>query len=240
MARTVTIVETYSRSDAAHVGNHATLSSRSGKGADGHACHRRSERARRRRTFAVARISPWREGAKLRTLAIQAGSVLSRTTSIGTLRRARARMPTSPGSTSSAEGQHSRHHAGGEPRGAATPPASRCTSRSRAAARKAVFQGKIVVERDAQKTDAKLMMQGLMLSDEARDPLEARARDFRRRRGLRPRLDLRRARRDVAVLPDEPRHPAGRGRDACWSARFLAELIDPIEDEALHERARRA
>ena len=31
----------------------------------------------------------------------------------------------------------------------------------------AVFQGKIVVARDAQKTDAKLMMQGLMLSDEA-------------------------------------------------------------------------
>src|SRR5262249_14518657 len=31
----------------------------------------------------------------------------------------------------------------------------------------AAFQGKIVVARDAQKTDAKLMMQGLMLSDEA-------------------------------------------------------------------------
>lgn len=32
---------------------------------------------------------------------------------------------------------------------------------------KAVFQGKINVARDAQKTDAKMMMQGLMLSDEA-------------------------------------------------------------------------
>jgi len=32
---------------------------------------------------------------------------------------------------------------------------------------KAVFQGRIVVARDAQKTDAKMMMQGLMLSDEA-------------------------------------------------------------------------
>lgn len=32
---------------------------------------------------------------------------------------------------------------------------------------KAVFQGKIVVARDAQKTDAKMMMQGLMLSEEA-------------------------------------------------------------------------
>jgi Fe-S cluster assembly protein SufD len=30
-----------------------------------------------------------------------------------------------------------------------------------------VVQGRLVVERDAQKTDAKLMMQGLMLSDEA-------------------------------------------------------------------------
>jgi Fe-S cluster assembly protein SufD len=30
-----------------------------------------------------------------------------------------------------------------------------------------VFQGRILVQRDAQKTDAKMMMQGLMLSDEA-------------------------------------------------------------------------
>ena len=32
---------------------------------------------------------------------------------------------------------------------------------------KAVVQGRLVVQRDAQKTDAKLMSQGLMLSDEA-------------------------------------------------------------------------
>ena len=62
---------------------------------------------------------------------------------------------------------------------------------------KAVFQGRIVVARDAQKTDAKMMMQGLMLSDEARNPQQARTRNLCRRRRLRPRLDLRRAGRRI-------------------------------------------
>ena len=97
-------------------------------------------------------------------------------------------MAISPGSTSSTEGQHSDitlelTHA--VPR-CSCKPLFKQIARGRS---KAVFQGKIVVARDAQKTDAKLMMQGLMLSDEAEIYSQARARNLRRRRGLRPWLD---------------------------------------------------
>ena len=75
-------------------------------------------------------------------------------------------MPTSPGSTSLADGQHSDitlelSHAVPN---CTSKPLYKQIARGRS---KAVFQGKIIVARDAQKTDAKLMMQGLMLSDEA-------------------------------------------------------------------------
>ncbi len=71
----------------------------------------------------------------------------------------------------------------------------------------AAFQGKIIVERDAQKTDAKLMMQGLMLSDEAqilsKPELEIFADDVVCGHGS----TVGSARRGLAVLSDEPRYP---------------------------------
>ncbi len=71
-----------------------------------------------------------------------------------------------------------------------------------------VFQGKVIVRPEAQKTDGKQMAQALLLSPEAEFELQARARDLRRRRCLRPRLDLGRDRRGSAVLHALARHPA--------------------------------
>ncbi len=50
-----------------------------------------------------------------------------------------------------------------------------------------VFQGKVIVRPDAQKTDGKQMAQALMLSDGRRVRQQAGARDLRRRRRLRTR-----------------------------------------------------
>ena len=72
-----------------------------------------------------------------------------------------------------------------------------------------VFQGKVIVRPDAQKSDGKQMAQVLMLSQDAEFELQARARDPRRRRGLRPRLDRCRDRRGPALLHALTRHPAG-------------------------------
>ena len=111
---------------------------------------------------------------------------------------------------------------------------SRCTSRSRAAARKAVFQGKIVVARDAQKTDAKLMMQGLMLSDEAeilvKPELEIYADDVVCGHGS----------TCGALDEDSLFYLMSRGipkaeAETMLVRGFLAELLDPIADEELHE-----
>ena len=77
-----------------------------------------------------------------------------------------------------------------------------------------VFQGKVIVRPDAQKTDGKQMAQVLMLSRGCRVQFQARAGDLRRRRGLRPRLDRGRDRRGPAVLSARARHPAGGGARA--------------------------
>ena len=98
----------------------------------------------------------------------------------------------------------------------------------------AVFQGKIVVARDAQKTDAKLMMQGLMLSDEAqilsKPELEIFADDVVCGHGSTV----------GAVVEDSMFYLLSRGipkaeAETMLVRAFLAELIDPIEDEALNE-----
>ncbi len=78
-----------------------------------------------------------------------------------------------------------------------------------------VFQGKVIVRPDAQKSDGKQMAQVLMLSPDAEFELQARARDLGRRRGVRPRLDGCRARRGHDVLPALARHsPRGGARAA--------------------------
>ena len=77
-----------------------------------------------------------------------------------------------------------------------------------------VFQGKIIVRPHAQKTDAKMAAHALLLSEDGRGRQQARARDFRRRRPVRPRRDHRRARRRPAVLSEGARHSGQGGRGA--------------------------
>ena len=77
-----------------------------------------------------------------------------------------------------------------------------------------VFQGKIIVRPQAQKTDAKMTTHALLLSDDGRGRQQAGAGDLRRRRAVRPRRDLGRARRGPAVLSDGARHSGEGGRGA--------------------------
>ena len=101
----------------------------------------------------------------------------------------------------------------------------------------AVFQGKIVVARDAQKTDAKLMMQGLMLSDEAqilsKPELEIYADDVVCGHGS-----------TVGALDEESLfYLMSRGVPRAEAEQmlvrgFLAEVLDPLGDEPLREALR--
>jgi Fe-S cluster assembly protein SufD len=98
----------------------------------------------------------------------------------------------------------------------------------------AAFQGKIIVERDAQKTDAKLMMQGLMLSDEAqilsKPELEIFADDVVCGHGS-----------TVGALDEDHLfYLMSRGipkatAESMLVRGFLEEVLDPIENEDLHE-----
>ncbi|UXN72725.1 SufD family Fe-S cluster assembly protein [Devosia sp. A8/3-2] len=102
---------------------------------------------------------------------------------------------------------------------------------------KAVVQGRLVVARDAQKTDAKFMHQGLMLSDEAeilsKPELEIYADDVVCGHGSTcGKLDA-----------DSLFYLVSRGipkaeAETMLVRGFLEELVDPIEDEALAEALR--
>jgi Fe-S cluster assembly protein SufD len=99
---------------------------------------------------------------------------------------------------------------------------------------KGVFQGRILVEKDAQKTDAKMMMQGLMLSDEAeilsKPELEIYADDVVCGHGSTcGELDA-----------DSMFYLTSRGipkaeAETMLVRGFLEELLDPVTNEALHE-----
>ena len=80
---------------------------------------------------------------------------------------------------------------------------------------RAVFNGKIIVRQDAQKTDAKQTNQTLLLSDDAHDQHQAAARDLRRRREVHARRDDRPARRRRALLPARARPDAAPRRATC-------------------------
>ena len=84
--------------------------------------------------------------------------------------------------------------------------ATKSTRAFSAARARAVFNGKIIVRQDAQKTDAKQTNRALLLSDDAHDQHQAAARDLRRRREVHARRGDRPARRRRALLP------AGAGR----------------------------
>ena len=88
---------------------------------------------------------------------------------------------------------------------------------------KAVFNGRIIVRLDAQKTDAKQTNRALLLSDDAHDQLEPAARDLRRRREVHARRGGGAARRRGDVLPAGARPDARPRRATCCCTRLPAK-----------------
>jgi Fe-S cluster assembly protein SufD len=223
-----TIVESYGGNEAAHVANHGSFV-QLGKGAT--LTHVTIDLSPRGSTHFATHEYQLAGDARIRTLAIHAGAGLERT-------QAFARF-TGEGSHADftglnlvADGQHSdltlevRHAA----------PHCSCKPLYKQIARgrsKAVFQGKIVVERDAQKTDAKLMMQGLMLSDEAeilsKPELEIFADDVVCGHGSTcGQLD------EDSLFYLVSRGVPKAEAETMLVRGFIAELLDPIADEELN------
>lgn len=224
----VTIVETYSGSNGAHLGNHATYLA-VGKGAE--VTHVTLNLMGPAATHFASNEYHLAEDSKLRTLVIQAGAALSRTQLFPRYEGANAYADVT-GLSLVGEGQHAditmdAQHAVPH---TSSKPLFKSIARGRS---KAVVQGRLVVARDAQKTDAKLMAQGLMLSDEAeiltKPELEIYADDVVCGHGSTcGRLD-----------DDHLFYLMARGIDKATAETmlvraFLAELVDPIENEALN------
>ncbi|MDP1730595.1 MAG: Fe-S cluster assembly protein SufD [Devosia sp.] len=224
-----TILETYSGSDEAHVSNHASYLA---LGKDAKVTHITVNLASRKATHFATHEYQLAEGATLRTLLIHSGSALSRSQLFARFAGEGAHADFT-GLNLVSDGQHSDitldvSHA-----------VPRTTSQElfKAIAQgrsKAVFQGRIVVARDAQKTDAKMMMQGLMLSDEAeilsKPELEIYADDVVCGHGS----------TCGAIDEDALFYLMSRGvsradAETMLVRAFLTELLDPVEDAALHE-----
>ena len=223
-----TLLETYGGSDAAHVANHATFI-QLGRGAE--LTHITVDLSARKATHFATHEYQIAEDANLRTLAIQAGAGLERTQVFARFGGEGAHADFT-GLNLVNDGQHAditleARHAKGH---CGCKPLYRQIARGRS---KAVFQGKIVVERDAQKTDAKLMMQGLMLSDEAeilsKPELEIFADDVVCGHGSTcGRLD------DDWMFYLTSRGIPKAEAETMLVRGFIAELIDPVADEALN------
>ncbi len=223
------ILETFSGSDAAHVSNHATYIA-VGKGAS--VTHITVNLASAKATHFASNEYHLAADAKLRTLVIHAGAGLSRTQLFPTFEGKGAHADVT-GLNLVSDGQHSditmdAIHAVPH---TSSKPLFKSIARGRS---KAVVQGRLVVKRDAQKTDAKLMSQGLMLSDEAeilvKPELEIYADDVVCGHGSTcGRLD------DEQMFYLMSRGIAAADAETMLVRAFLAELIDPIEDAALNE-----
>lgn len=225
----VTIVEIFSGSDAAHVGNHASYVT---LGSNAVVTHVTIDLSARQATHFATNEYHLADGARLRTLVIHAGAGLARTQLFPTLGGAEAHADIT-GLNLVTEGQHAditmetRHavpHTSSQP-------LFKSITRGRS---KAVVQGKLIVARDAQKTDAKFMHQGLMLSDDAeilsKPELEIYADDVVCGHGSTcGKLD-----------EDSLFYLLSRGipkaeAETMLVRGFIAELLDSIEDEALNE-----
>lgn len=223
------ILETYSGSDEAHLGNHATYLA---VGKNAKVTHITVNLAAKTATHFASNEYHLAEGAQLRTLIINAGGALSRTQLFPRYEGAGAHADVT-GLNLVSDGQHSditmdALHAVPH---TSSKPLFKSIARGRS---KAVVQGRLVVARDAQKTDAKLMSQGLMLSDEAeiltKPELEIYADDVVCGHGSTcGRLD------DESLFYLVSRGIAKADAETMLVRAFLAELIDPIEDEALNE-----
>lgn len=223
------ILETFSGSDAAHVGNHASYIS---LGKDAELTHITIDLSARAASHFATNEYHLADGAKLRTLVVHAGAGLARTHLFPKMDGAGAHADVT-GLNLVSDGQHAditmeATHAVPH---TSSQPLFKSIARGRS---KAVVQGKLVVVRDAQKTDAKFMHQGLMLSDEAeilsKPELEIYADDVVCGHGSTcGQLD-----------EDSLFYLLSRGipkaeAETMLVRGFIAELIDPIEDEALNE-----
>ncbi|MDB5612782.1 MAG: sufD, partial [Devosia sp.] len=224
-----TIVETFSGSNAAHVGNHATYVS---LGKDAKLTHITVDLSARAASHFATNEYHVGEGAKLRTLVIHAGAGLARTHVFPRYEGAGAHGDIT-GLNLVSDGQHAditmdALHAVPH---TTSQPLFKSIARGRG---RSIVQGKLVVARDAQKTDAKFMHQGLMLSDEAeilsKPELEIYADDVVCGHGSTcGKLD-----------EDSMFYLMSRGipqaeAETMLVRGFLQELVDPIEDEALAE-----
>ncbi len=223
------ILETYSGSEEAHLGNHATYLA---LGTNARVTHITVNLAAAKATHFATNEYHLAEGAQLRTLVINAGAALSRTQLFPKYEGAGAHADVT-GLNLVGDGQHTditmdALHAVPH---TSSKPLFKSIARGRS---KAIVQGRLVVARDAQKTDAKLMSQGLMLSEEAeilaKPELEIYADDVVCGHGA----------TSGQLDEDHMFYLLSRGipkadAETMLVRAFLAELIDPIEDEALNE-----
>lgn len=224
-----TILETFSGSDAAHVGNHATYIALGKNAVVTHITVDLSPRAAAHFASNEYHIG---EGAKLRTLVIHAGAGLARTQLFPRYEGAGAHGDVT-GLNMVVDGQHAditmdASHAVPH---TSSQPLFKSIARGRG---KAVVQGKLVVARDAQKTDAKFMHQGLMLSDEAeilsKPELEIYADDVVCGHGSTcGKLD------EDSMFYLTSRGIPKEEAETMLVRGFIEELLDPVEDEALAE-----
>jgi Fe-S cluster assembly protein SufD len=224
-----TVLETYSGNEAPHLANHATFI-QLGKGAT--LTHITVDLSGKTATHFATHEYLITADAKLRTLAIHAGAALERTQIFAQFAGEGAHADFT-GLNLVSDGQHADitlDIAHAVP-GCSSKPLFKQIARGRS---KAVFQGKIVVARDAQKTDAKLMMQGLMLSDEAeilsKPELEIYADDVVCGHG------------STAGQLDEDSlfYLMSRGvpkaeAETMLVRGFIAELLEPVTEAALNE-----
>ena len=119
-----------------------------------------------------------------------------------------------------------------DPHGARIARAASSSSTSSTTRRPASTRARSIVAPGAQKTDGKMKSKALLPGRRRQHEQQAGARDLRRRRGLRPRRDGRRARRGPAVLSAGARHPAARGRGACCSRPSPTRRIEHVGDRA--------
>lgn len=223
------ILETFSGSDAAHVGNHATYIA---LGKNAQVTHITVNLSASETTHFATNEYRLADGAQLRTLIIHVGSKLSRTNVYPHLEGAGAHADVTGLNLVSGE-QHAditmeTLHAVPHTSSA---PLFKSITRGRATS---VVQGKLVVARDAQKTDAKFMHQGLMLSDDAqilsKPELEIYADDVVCGHGS----------TCGKIDEDSLFYLVSRGipkveAETMLVRGFIAEVLDPVEDEALNE-----
>ncbi|MEO5805715.1 Fe-S cluster assembly protein SufD [Devosia sp.] len=225
----VTILETYSGSDAAHLSNHGSYIA---VGKNATLTHITVDLSASGATHFATNEYQIGEGAKVRTLAIHAGASLARTQIFAKFVGEGAHGDFT-GLNLVDNGQHldftlDVNHA------VANTTSQEMFKQIARGRSKAVFQGRIVVSRDAQKTDAKMMMQGLMLSDEAeilsKPELEIYADDVVCGHGSTcGELDA-----------DSLFYLMSRGipkaeAETMLVRGFLEAVLDPIEDAALNE-----